>query len=349
MKKHLKLLTIIVVALAMMVGINVKAEDMYSDDAMIRITIPIHKTDSNKKGLEGAIFTLKDFNNTISYSSSDKKDGDYLIEINKQPIYGSTRRVDQEYRIEDHTSDDDVLTEILDVIPTKYSDVFRKAESKEDIFDILDLPVYHIGSYTNYLSVGFYVPLKVEETKVPTGYKAKNIVIPAFVYLGIDTYNDEIYVYSTMSFTPGYGNYNPFEAIPAYFEYKDGTDYEAIFDKINNKLDDINSEEALYKLFEDNGAIVDDDCELIINPTSTPNVVIPTGTPNITLSMNLSREDFEERFDEEIEEYLCPINLVDEKEDIKVNPETYGTLALILVLIGGATGFILIRKNKKEA
>ena len=88
-------------------------------------------------------------------------------------------------------------------------------------------------------------------------------------------------------------------------------------------------------LFEDNGAIVDDDCELIINPTSTPNVVMPTGTPytNVNSTMNVSREDFEERFDEEIEEYLCPINLVDEKEDIKVNPETYGTLALILVLI----------------
>ena len=342
MKKYLKLFTIIVVAFVVMIGINVKAEELYSNGGKIVIELPIHKTDSNKKGLEGAIFTLKDFNNTISYSSSDQKDGDYLIEIYKEPRYGSSERSDQDYRIEDHTDEDSILTKILDVIPTKYSDVLRKAETKEDFSKILDLPVVDEGSSETYYSVGFYVPLKVEESKVPTGYKAKNIVIPAFVYLGIDTFGDDIYVYSNLVYTPGFVDYTPFESIPAYFEYKEGTDYEALFDTINKKLQGINldNEENLYKLFEDNGAIVDDDCELNINPTSTPNV---------TLSMNLSREDFEERFAPEIEESLCPINLVDEKEDIKVNPQTYGTFAIILVIAIAAGGFTIYRKTKKEA
>ena len=343
MKNNLKVLAI-VIAIIMMVGINVKAEELYSDGGMINITVPIHKTDSNKKGLEGAIFTLKDFNNTISYSSNDQKDGDYLIEIHKENRYESAARSDQESRIDDYTDEDSILTEILDVIPTKYSDVLRKAETKEDFSKILDLPVVDEGSSETYYSVGFYVPLKVEESKVPTGYKAKNIVIPAFVYLRIDTLSDQIYVYSDLVYTPGYTYNNPFEGVPAYFEYKDGTDYEKLFDEINTELKDFDSEEnsmeKLVKIFEDNGAIIDKDCDYKPIPTGTP---MPTPTPVF------QREDFEERFDDEIEEFLCPINLVDEKEDIKVNPQTYGTFAIILVIAVAAGGFTIYRKTKKEA
>ena len=337
MKNNLKVLAI-VIAIIMMVGINVKAEDLYSYGSEMNITIPIHKTDSNNKPLEGVEFTLTDFNNKISYKSEDKKDGDYLINAKTNSAIIAREDVDHEYRIDDHTTNDEVLTQILDIIPTKYSDVFRKAESKEDLLDMLDLPLKVFYENNNNYEVGFYIPLKIEETKVPDGYKAKNIVIPAYVYIGIDNYNDSIYVYSGILATPGYWNYYPFQGVPAYYEYKDGTDYEKIFDEINTELKDFDSEEnsmeKLIKIFEDNGAIINKDCDLEPAPTPTP---------------ELNREDIEERFSGEVGDYYCPINLIDEKEDIKVNPETYGTFALVLVLAITAGGFTIYRKNKKEA
>ncbi len=334
MKRYLSLLTIIVVAFVMMVGINVNAEDdyyLYPDGAYINIGIPIHKTDSNKKALEGAIFTLKDFNNTISYSSSDEKDGDYLIEVNKSgSIKMATKRegLDQEFRIVDYTDENSTLTEILDVLPTKYSDIFRKAQTPDDLMDMLDLPLYIFSQGDQYYSVGFYIPLKVEESKVPAGYKAKNIVVPAFVFLGFDDGD----IYASLIYMPGFVYFEgPLPAVPAYFEYKDGTDYEAIFDKINIKLSKMNiyNENNLYEdlleLFEDNGAVVNDSCEM----------PMPTGTPRI-----LSNEDLEKRFDDEIEDYFCPINLVDEKEDIIVNPSTAGTIGVIVALL--AVGSVVV-------
>ncbi len=239
MKRYFKLLTIIVVAFVMMIGINVNAEDdyyIYPNGAQIRIAIPIHKTDTNKKALEGAIFTLKDFNNTISYSSSNEGDGDYLIEVNKQSMqeaYGKREAVDQEYRIIDETNEDKLLTDILDIIPAKYSDVFRKAQNQDDLMNMLDLPLLELNSNEYSYFVGFYVPLKVEETVVPTGYKAKNIVVPAFVFI---SFNDGA-VGAYLSYSPGY-SYSPFglESIPAYFEYNAGTNYEELFDNINKKL-----------------------------------------------------------------------------------------------------------------
>ena len=339
MKKTLNYLSIIVIAFVMMIGINVKADDdyyLYSDGAQIDIIVPIHKTDSNNKPLEGVEFTLKDFNNKISYKSEDKEDGDYLIDVYKGGLPGKREELDQDYRIIDETSEDEILTEILDIIPTKYSDIFRKAKDPDDLLSMLDLPlrVFDSDEEDYYYYVGFYVPLKIEETKVPTGYKAKNIVIPAFVSLGFD--NGDIS--ARLSYTPGYWDYMPYEMIPAYYEYKDGTDYEKIFDEINTELKDFDSEEnsmeKLIKIFEDNGAIINKDCDLEPAPTPTP---------------ELNREDIEERFSGEVGDYYCPINLIDEKEDIKVNPETYGTFALVLVLAIAAGGFTIYRKNKKEA
>jgi len=334
MKKYLKLFTIIVVTFVVMIGINVKADDdyyLYSDGATINIFIPIHKTDKNNKPLEGVEFTLKDFNNKVSYKSEDKEDGDYLIDVYKG---GEHKRedIDQDYRIIDETSEDEILTEILDIIPTKYSDIFRKAKDPDDLLSMFDLPlrVFNSDEEDYYYHVGFYVPLKIEETKVPTGYKAKNIVIPAFVSLGFD--NGDIS--ARLSYTPGYWDYIPYEMIPAYYEYKDETDYEKIFDNINNNLDDVNSDEDLLKLFEDNGAIVDRECDY--NPT-------PTGTPTPTPFL---RDDLETRFSGEVGEYYCPINLIDEKEDIKVNPETYGTMGLIAALL--VIGTIVIITTKKR-
>ena len=335
MKKTLNYLSIIVIAFVMMIGINVKADDdyyLYSDGAQIDIIVPIHKTDSNKKALEGVEFTLTDFNNKISYKSEDKEDGDYLIDVYKGGLPGKREELDQDYRIIDETSEDEILTEILDIIPTKYSDIFRKAKDPDDLLSMLDLPlrVFDSDEEDYYYYVGFYVPLKIEETKVPTGYKAKNIVIPAFVSLGFD--NGDIS--ARLSYTPGYWDYMPYEMIPAYFEYKDGTDYEKIFDNINNSLDDVNSDEKLLKLFEDNGAIIDKECELNPNPTPTP-----TGSP-------VNRDDLETRFDDLIIEQYCPINLIDEKEDIKVNPETYGTIGLIAALLVIGTTVIITTKKR---
>ena len=114
--------------------------------------------------------------------------------------------------------------------------------------------------------------------------------------------------------------------IPAYFEYKDGIDYEAIFDEINSNISDIENEEELLKVFEDNGAIIVDDCD------------IEWWMP--------SREDLEARFDPEIEDNFCVINLVNEKEEIPiVNPETAGVIGIIVLLI--VIGFVTKVTAKK--
>ena len=238
MNKYLILLTITVIAFVMMIGINVNADEdytLYSDDSSINIVIPIHKTDANKKPLEGAIFTLKDFNNTISYSSSYEGDGDYLIDVYKIPSIDRREDNDQEYRIEDYYSEDETLTEILDIIPTKYSDVIRKAQNGEDLFDMLNLPLSYSHSYDNGYYVYFYVPLKIEESKVPAGYKTKNIIVPASVSVEFDHYADDNEGSIIMYFTSAPGYYG-MGGVPAYFEYKDGTDYEALFDNLNNKV-----------------------------------------------------------------------------------------------------------------
>ena len=316
MKKYVKLLTIIVI-FVMMIGINVNAEDyyLYSDRASIDITIPIHKTDINKKPLEGAIFTLKDFNNTISHSSSYEGDGDYLIEVHsKNVLIGKAKRenTDQEFKIDDEYSNDNTLMKILDIIPSKYSDVIKNAQSADDLYDMLDLPITYSDSYDGGYYVEFFVPLKIEESKVPAGYKAKNIVVPAFVSIRLDDYRDDNYGYIRVRLASAPGSHNE-SGVPAYFEYSDGVDYVALFDKINNELFESDYNETI-EVFEKNGAIIDDDCD-------------------IHDELQFTREDFEERFSDDIEEYLCPINLVDEKEDIIVNPETAGTIGIVTLLV----------------
>ena len=82
--KNLKIFLCLIAVFAVAVGFNVNAEAYLPWNSRIDIVLPIHKTDEAGKGLEGAIFTLKDFNNTISFSSSDKKNGDYLIETYKE-------------------------------------------------------------------------------------------------------------------------------------------------------------------------------------------------------------------------------------------------------------------------
>ena len=337
MKKYLKLLTIIVVAFVMMIGINVNAEDDYylcSNGGTIMFEIPIHKIDSNKKALDGAQFTLKDFNNKISYKSEDVDDGDYLIEVyDSSQKKGTTscgsvqlekrEGADLEFRVYDYTSEDEVLTEILDMLPTKYSDVYRNAQSEDDLYAMLDLPAISYAD-GNFYEAGFYVPLKVEETKVPAGYKAKNIVIPAFVEITFNNGN----LSARISYSPGYYSYSPYEMIPAYFEYNEGTDYEAIFDKINKKLD-VDNPADLIELFEDNGAIIDDECDIDIP--------------------RYEREDIEAKFDDDIEDYYCPITLVDEKEEvIIVNPETAGTIGIVTLLILISSAVVMYTRKVKN-
>ena len=335
MKKYVKFLTIIVI-FVMMIGINVNAEDyyLYSDRASIDITIPIHKTDINKKPLEGAIFTLKDFNNTISHSSSYEGDGDYLIEVHsKNVLIGKAKRenTDQEFKIDDEYSNDNTLMKILDIIPSKYSDVIKNAQSADDLYDMLDLPIIYSDSYDGGYYVGFYVPLKIEESKVPAGYKAKNIVVPAFVSIRLDDYRDDNYGYIRVRLASAPGSHDE-SGVPVYFEYSDGVDYAALFDKLNNEIAK-SSPKKILDIFEDNGAIVDDDCE-------------PKGD---ILEVDVYREDVEERFSDDIEEYLCPINLVDEKEDIIVNPETAGTIGIVtLLLVIGLSVVFYSRKVKSN-
>ena len=72
------------------------------------------------------------------------------------------------------------------------------------------------------------------------------------------------------------------------------------------------------------GAIVDNDCEIKEAP---------------------KREVIEERFSDDIENNYCPINLVDEKEDIIVNPETAGTIGIVTLL--AMVSFVLIINRRK--
>ena len=317
MKKFYKYLTIIVVVFVVMIGINVKAVARNYDygEGRIQIVIPIHKTDENKNALEGAEFTLKDFNDKVSYTSTDKGDGDYLIEVNKSsssytPFYRED--VDQKYRI----IYDEVFTEILDIIPSKYSDVIRKAKTKEDLYKMIDLPSFSY-TYDDGYSVAFYVPLKIEETKVPVGYKAKSIVVPSFVMLEFSNNSNNGNLMANLMFVP--------YMFPGYFEYDESIDYEALFDKINNNLSSIDNYAALFKLFEDNGAIIDNNC---ISSTPTPS------------------------FDEELTDYLCPINLIDEKEEVKkqilVNPATAGTVGVVTILLVISSFAILYTRRVKN-
>lgn len=327
MKNFYKYLTILIMPFILMIGINVKAFevnyiiDSYGEDR-IQIVIPIHKTDENKNALEGAEFTLKDFNDKVSYTSTDKGDGDYLIEVNKSSSYTP---VYHQYRIIDNTGYDEVFTEILDIIPSKYSDVIRKAKTKKDLYKMIDLPSF---SYTNYdgYSVGFYVPLKIEETKVPVGYKAKSIVVPSFVMLRFSDYSGHGNLMANLMFGPS--RKMPY-MVPGYFEYDESIDYEALFDKINNNLSSIDNYDAFFKLFEDNGAIVDKAC---VTPTRP--------------------EDIEDIFDEELTDYLCPINLVDEKEEVKkqilVNPATAGTVGVVTILLVISSFAILYTRKVKN-
>ena len=343
MTRYLKYITIIVISFVMMIGINVKADEeyqMYNGRSEIKITIPIHKTDSDKNPLEKAEFTLKDFNNNVSYKSEDKRDGDYLIDVYKYsdgPVWRED--MDNEYRIEDYTSDFEALDEIFNIIPTKYSNIFKNAENIDDLFELLQLPstIFYSNSPSNY-NVGFYIPLIVEENKVPTGYKENNIIVPAFVNLSINNSGRYIFVYASLIYSPGDNDYSQYEMIPAYFEYKEDNNYEEIFDKINNNLSPEMNTDELIELFEDNGAIVDKDCELYettIGPTR--------------------REDLEGRFDEEIEGWYCCINLIDERiddekeEPIIVNPETAGTIGIVtLLIVFSITTIVAIKKLKNN-
>lgn len=332
MKNYLKILTVIMIVIIMTMGLDVFAVDT-NGGSTINIVVPIHKTDSNKKPLEGATFTLKDlYNNGVSYSSVDKKDGDYLIEItgvtNTAPSGGTIKREDDdsELRTIDDIVGNDVFKETLKLLPTKYSNIIVNAETVEDLRRIFDLPLVALSD----ADVFFYVPVKIEETTVPRGYKARNIVIPVFVYL---SYYGGV-SYSYMAYTPGYYNHGPFGflgGIPIYFEYNEETDYEAIFDRINSSISGTTTEEAFYKLFEDNGAIINRECLQVTSPEVAG-----------------KRENIEARFENEILENLCPIELVDERADIIINPSTVGTFGILMLFSLISFGIVFRIKKVKN-
>ena len=103
----------------------------------------------------------------------------------------------------------------------------------------------------------------------------------------------------------------------------------ALFDKINSEIYEAGPD-GILDVFEDYGAIIDDECEMV-----APGPV--------------EREDIEAKFDSEIEGNYCTINLVDEKEDpVIVNPETAGTIGVVALLLVISSSIIFYSRKVKN-
>ena len=308
MKNYKKILTILVVALVLTIGIKVNAVARYNTV----INVPIHKTDEEGKPLEGAKFTLKDVNGKQSFESNYKEDGDYLIKY-----------------IKDLDTND-----ILDMLPEKYQAVINDIATNANLDD-------YTGDFyarNDEQAIDIFFPMYIEETTPPSGYEPKKIVVP-----GVATFNFNGGRKGVAAYEVNLKISSENKEYPAgYYEYNENEDYIKIFDKINYYWSTDNyNQQSFNDYFEESGMLVDKvECE--IDPYVTPD---PTATPG-----SAYREDIDMRFEDEIINHLCILQLEDEKvkEEIKVNPETYGTLAVTIVLVVASIGLFTARKLRKN-
>ena len=339
MKKNLKIFLCLIAVFVVSTGINVCAEDILQSKSEINVVLPIHKTDENGKGLEGAIFTLKDFNNSISYSSSDEKDGDYLIE---KDIWN-----------------EDSLDRIINALPSNYKEVIMSIDSWEDVQKLQDRDDMYVDVYGNSADVGFIVPLRVEETVVPTGYQKQDYVVTGRVSIYFNKIDDEPYTREDIEARSEY--YDDFYEknisisayldvvevpynFPGYFEYDSSKDYNSIYNNLNKKFFAGNYEIDWKKIFEDAGYNTKNvDCpvveeESLLERESFEDIQFKlkdgvlfgkiyscSGGPKLKM-------DIDARFDDEIEECYCVINIKNKKQNIIVNPETTGTIGIMIIL-----------------
>ena len=357
--KNLKVFLCLIAVFAITIGIKVNALEEQRSSEM-DIVLPIHKTDEAGKGLESAVFTLKDFNNTISFSSSDKKNGDYLIETYKE--------------------NEDILDKNINLLPDNYKEVITSIKSWEDVQKLRDRDDLYSYGNEEYAHVNFFIPLKLEESVVPSGYQKQDFVIAGMISFDFykvmdnvvdrediearseyydDFYDSGIYVYSYLSVNEIPDN------VPGYFIYDSSKDYAALFKEINKKIvagndDEYDSYEEyiskLVKPFEDEGYNTKDvECpsvkpsEGIVKREDFGDIEFRGWNPYCGGGdITILREDIEARFDDSISDCYCVIQLKNKKENIIVNPETASTIGIISLITLGSIGFITAKKLRKN-
>lgn len=347
MKKYKNIITILIVGLVLLVGINVNASEKRYNGYTV-INVPIHKTDEQGNPLEGVEFTLTGLNSEeVSYKSTYEKNGDYLIKEATDVAY---------YNPDDYywyNEEDDEVNNIIDLIPEKYQNMIKNIKSWDDVVELADSQDYPVYQYSSTVEISLLVPVIVKETKVPAGYEKQNIVIPAnvFIYfyqndinggtsqnrtdyegdlndIGIDI-SSYIYIYPDNLYYPA-----------GYFTYQDGVDYVEIFDKVNKQAaKTINNGTWGYvkyvSILKKEGFNVDKaDCSKKEEYEKDFEPIADKRT--------------ELRLDEDITNTLCILQIENKKEQIIVNPETYGTVVIVLILAFGATGLLFSKKLKNQ-
>lgn len=354
MKNYFRLLLCLLAVFIVSIGINVNAESEQSYSE-ISVLLPIHKTDEAGKGLEGAVFTLKDFNGNIFYSSSDEKNGDYLIEA--------------------HKYNPDMLDTIINSLPSNYKEVISGIKSWDDVVALQDRDDMFVYSGSDYCDVNFVIPLKVEESVVPTGYQKQDYVVTGIVRFNFepaasikredieerseyfdDFYDNGVYVYANLMVIE-----LPFY-VPGYFEYNSSKDYEALYKELNKKGAVVGDLDSFVKIFEKEGYNTKDvDCP-DVGPLLAEKREARNNFEDIQLALQVEasaspvlpycygggharREDIEARFDDYIEDCYCVINIKNKKQTIIVNPETAGTIGIVVIL--AITGLSVVFGTKK--
>ena len=361
MKKNIKVFLCLLAIFIISLGINVKAVELQWV-SQFDVLLPIHKTDEAGKNLEGLSFTLKDFNNTISYSSSDVKDGDYLISSTK--------------------NDPDTLDLIINSLPSDYKNLILSVNSWDDVQSLInrdDVLVIRSDDYGT--RILFVVPFKLEESIVPEGYQKQDLIVTGLVSFDFekvtlnydpemqarsnyyeDLFNNGVFVYSDLTISEfpnlAYG----------YFEYDSSVDYANLYKKINKNLvtlfNRMSSEantgnyysqkelrDELLKLFEEQGYNTKD----VVCPA-----VMPVGKKmdlediQFSLAMNQNPMCFRGddtaifRFDESISNCYCVLQVKNKRKNITINPATASTIGIITLIVIGSVGFITSKKLRKN-
>ena len=361
--KNLKVFLCLIAVFAITIGIKVNAAGLASWGSQIDIVLPIHKTDETGKGLEGAIFTLKDFNGTISYSSSDYKNGDYLIEV--------------------HKVNEDVLDKNINLLPANYKELITGIKSWEDVQKLLDRDDILIDDYDDdSVYISFLIPLKLEESVVPAGYQKEDFVVVGLVEFdferedGLEKKREDIEARSEYfdEFLDNgiaiYSSLRVYEApyqFPGFFVYDSSKDYDSLFADLNKKIiasrDDHTNN--IKKMFEDAGYNTKDvkcpsyePADEMLAREDFGDIQFLIATDRLSPYCygggfdgggSARRENIEARFDDIVENCYCVIQLKNKKENIVVNPQTASTLGIISLITLGSIGFITAKKLRKNS
>lgn len=308
MKKKLFLfISIFVFALSFNAKAYVFKEDTYSGNFDLKVLI--HKSDEDGKGLEGATFTIKDLTGSYSLESYDKSDGDYLIESH---LYSAGTNTTSSSYTEDGQPYTNLFDKLYKMMPKEYQDLFDSVSSYSDISTICDNNDYLYCSNGSYDSIIYFtVPMIIDETEAPSGYESGKWVVPAYYSFYISN-NLDAYFKVYIGYETEY-----------FFEYDESVDYVKLFNGLSSS--DTDTYEEFLDLLEDSGATVMDECYL-----------------------EVGRIDLEARFSDDELDGNCVLQLTDvkKKEEIKVNPATYGTVVVVLILLGGTLGYFISKQIK---